>query len=139
MTTKSTAIKKLFAAELRRCCSKRYQTVPSNEALANDFYQSACRDLKVSRETIRKWLKGDTFPDLDCLLHLIDWLELDMSKVFLTPAKGAEDQLIEANVQHVKHDTLTDLHTLEIDAVIKYLSLQRVHEARTCARNIGQG
>ena len=76
-------VKVLFAKELQRCCSEKYHKFPSNEKLARDLCLTSKYRLKVSRETIRKWLKGDTFPDLDYLLHLIGWLELDMRNIFL--------------------------------------------------------
>jgi hypothetical protein len=48
----------------------------------------------VSREAVRKWLKGETFPDLDCLLHLIEWIKLDMSNIFLTPLNDSNNLTI---------------------------------------------
>jgi len=83
MTSTPELVKHRFSAELRRCCGSRYQTAPSNEQFARDLYLSSKYSLKVSRETVRKWFKGDSFPDLDHLLHLIEWLGLDMTKVFV--------------------------------------------------------
>jgi len=84
MNTKVNSVKKLFAEELKRCCNERYHKFPSNEKIARDIFVSSQYSIKVSRETVRKWLKGETFPDLDCLLHLIEWIELDMSNIFST-------------------------------------------------------
>lgn len=82
MNKSSLFIKKRFAEEMKRCCAERYSKIPSNAKLAKDFYYSTNYTLNVNRETVRKWLKGEAFPDLDYLIHLINWLELDMSNVF---------------------------------------------------------
>ena len=115
------SIKKLFSEELRRCCTARYQTIPSNEKLARDLCLSSQHSLKVSRETIRKWLKGDTFPDLDCLLHLIDWLGLDMSKIFLDtriPSKALTNQ---PHIKPANDPVVADLDPEQIDSFIQFL------------------
>jgi transcriptional regulator with XRE-family HTH domain len=83
MTSTPELVKHRFSEELRRCCGSHYPSIPSNEQFARDLYLSSKYSLKVSRETVRKWFKGDSFPDLDHLLHLIQWLGLDMSKVFV--------------------------------------------------------
>ena len=97
MNSKVHSVKKLFSEELKRCCVERYRKFPSNEKLARDLAVSSQYSIKVSRETVRKWLKGDTFPDLDCLLHLIEWLELDMSNIFLNSPYGSDKLLIKYN------------------------------------------
>ena len=91
MTTSPDKIKKLFAQELVKRCLKRYACLPSNERFAKDIYHSSKYRLKVSRETVRKWFKGETFPDLDHLLHLIEWLAIDMSSVFKPLDKGTDE------------------------------------------------
>ena len=105
MTSTPELVKHRFSEELRRCCGSHYQTFPSNEQFARDLYLSSKYVLKVSRETVRKWFKGDSFPDLDHLLHLIKWLGLDMTKVFV-------DEL-----QQDKKEDSTRLQYLDISAV----------------------
>lgn len=82
MTNKAALVKHRFAKELIRCCGSHFKTIPSNEQFARDFFLSSKYQLKVSREAVRKWFKGETFPDLDCFLHLLEWLKLDISKIF---------------------------------------------------------
>jgi len=105
MTSTPELVKHRFSEELRRCCGSHYQTLPSNEQFARDVYLSSKYVLKVSRETVRKWFKGDSFPDLDHLLHLIKWLGLDMSKVFV-------DELT-----HEKKVEAPPLHYLEVSSI----------------------
>jgi len=85
------------------CCARRYRTTPSNEQFARDLYMSSKYVVKVSRETVRKWFKGESFPDLDHLLYLIEWLGLDMSKVF-----------VKNNVITEEHKS-TSVNSLQID------------------------
>ena len=114
-------LKILFAKELQRRCSEKYHKFPSNEKLARDFCLSSRYSLKVSRETIRKWLKGDTFPDLDYLLHLIDWIGLDMSNIFLDIRIGKQLITTQPNIKN-NSDSAGDLNPIEIDSVIKFFA-----------------
>ena len=68
--------------ELVRCCGSHFKSFPSNEQFARDLCLSSKYSLKVSREAVRKWFKGEAFPDLDNFLYLIEWLQLDASKIF---------------------------------------------------------
>ena len=119
-------VKILFAKELQRRCSEKYHKFPSNEKLARDLCLTSKYHLKVSRETIRKWLKGDTFPDLDCLLHLIEWLQLDMRNIFLCNKDSSdipENFQIESNFLH-SNDSPVQLDVDQINLIIKALTVQ---------------
>ena len=69
---------------------KEYLQIPSHEKLSKDFYVSTNYSLNVNRETFRRWLKGEAFPDLDYLVYLISWFNLDMSNVFESSELKAE-------------------------------------------------
>jgi len=119
-------VKAAFATELHRRCSEKYHKFPSNEKLARDLCLTSKHHLKVSRETIRKWLKGDTFPDLDCLLHLIEWLQLDMRNIFLNNENNSniiENFQIESNSLH-SNDIPVQLDVDQINLIIKALKVQ---------------
>ena len=73
----------MFALELKGAIKRYYQNVPSNEQFARDFSRRSGGRLQLSRETARKWLKARAFPDLEHLVLLIEWLEIDMGRVFL--------------------------------------------------------
>jgi hypothetical protein len=114
--------KMLFAKELRRCCAARYNKLPSNEKLARDLCGASKYHLKVSKETVRKWLKGDTFPDLDCLLYLIEWLELDMANIFLNTSAAPPAQMMHSNINNPNCEAVNDLGPIDIDSVIQFLT-----------------
>jgi hypothetical protein len=122
MQYKTEAVKKFFAKEFRRCCAERYAKFPSNEQLSKDLYVSSKYSLKVSRETIRKWLKGENFPDLDCLIHLIDWLGLNMSNVFLTSSGKETLKKNEPEFGHLLSGSHNNISSDEIDLIINILN-----------------
>ncbi len=122
MTSTPELVKHRFAEELLRCCGSYYKTTPSNEQFARDFYLSSKYSLKVSRETVRKWFKGDSFPDLDHLLHLIDWLGLNMTRVFLEDGvnKDFEPTLSSFNMFNSK--SISYISTEQIDFILDILN-----------------
>jgi len=115
MTSTPELVKHRFSKELRRCCGSHYKTMPSNEQFARDLYLASTYVIKVSRETVRKWLKGESFPDLDHLLFLIDWLGVDMTKVFV------DELLLEKNKPEASH-----LHSLDIKS-IEHMTPEQIH------------
>lgn len=123
-------VKTLFAKELQRRCSDKYHKFPSNEKLARDLCLTSKYHLKVSRETIRKWLKGDTFPDLDCLLHLIEWLQLDMGNIFLDVRDNldiSENSQSESSFSY-SNDIPVELNVEQINLIIKVLKAQETSQ-----------
>ena len=114
--------KMLFAIELRRCCAAKYNQLPSNEKLARDLWVASKYHLKVSKETIRKWLKGDTFPDLDCLLYLIEWIELDVANIFSNLSAAPPALMIHSNINNLNCEAVDDLSPIDIDSVIQFLT-----------------
>ena len=123
-------VKTLFSKELERRCSEKYHKFPSNEKLARDLCLTSRYRLKVSRETIRKWLKGDTFPDLDCLLHLIEWLQLDMRNIFLCTEDNPdipENLHTESDFSDQK-DISENLNVEQINLIIKVLKSQETSQ-----------
>lgn len=122
MTNTPYSVKQLFAKELHRCCAERYTSFPSNEQLARDLYLSSKYSLKVSRETIRKWLKAETFPDLDHLLHLIDWLGLNMSNVFVESDIKTDGRSNRSHLQYLDISSINQITPEQIDSFVGLLT-----------------
>jgi transcriptional regulator with XRE-family HTH domain len=123
MTSTPELVKHRFSEELRRCCGSHYQTVPSNEQFARDLYLSSKYVLKVSRETVRKWFKGDSFPDLDHLLHLIEWLGLDMTNVFIDDLKHEKKKVELPHLQNLDIRSIEQITPEQIDSFVSLLNL----------------
>jgi len=123
MTSTPELVKHRFSEELRRCCGSHYQTVPSNEQFARDLYLSSKYVLKVSRETVRKWFKGDSFPDLDHLLHLIEWLGLDMTNVFIDDLRYEKNKVELPHLQNLDIRSIEQITPEQIDSFVSLLNL----------------
>lgn len=135
MHTQVHQVKTAFAKELQRRCADKYNKFPSNEKLARDLCLTSKYQMKVSRETVRKWLKGDTFPDLDCLLHLIEWLQLDVNNIFLIKTNN---QNILENPQSGFNFSDSDYVSLKLDAeqVTVIIKVLKVHTSTEIAEKI---
>jgi len=121
MTSNTELVKHRFAQELIRCCGSHFNTFPSNEQFARDLFLSSKYKLKVSREAVRKWFKGETFPDLDLFLYLIEWLNLDVVRIFSAvdiPIKKPLSQ----DVEFLTFDGKKNITTKHIDAVVLLLT-----------------
>jgi transcriptional regulator with XRE-family HTH domain len=96
--------------------------IPSNEQFARDLYLSSKYVLKVSRETVRKWFKGDSFPDLDHLLHLIKWLGLDMTKVFVDELHHEKSATEASRLQYLDISSIEQITPEQIDSFVGLLN-----------------
>ena len=121
MSSKNEIVKNRFAEELIRCCGSHYKTIPSNEQFARDFYLSSKYKLKVSREAVRKWFKGETFPDLDYFLHLIEWLKLDISRIFPSEIVNKLNKL-PMHIQYLNVEGSEQITSKQIDILISLLN-----------------
>jgi hypothetical protein len=67
---------KRFAAHFKEQLKKRYKKVPSTNFIANEFNLRAHDSETVSREAVRKWLNGLSFPKSDKLSVMRKWLDV---------------------------------------------------------------
>ena len=113
-------VKIKFSEEMKRCCLKKYKVIPSNAKLSKDFYVATKYKLKVNQETFRLWLKGETFPDLNSLLQLIEWLGLDLNNIFYFNNISSGENKQEQNELDIK--LVNNINEKNIDLVINILS-----------------
>jgi hypothetical protein len=69
-------LRKQFAHHFKEQLKKRYKKVPSTNFIANEFNLRAHECSTVSREAVRKWLNGLSFPTSDKLSVMRKWLDL---------------------------------------------------------------
>jgi len=131
MRNKNDIVKNRFAEELLRCCRTHFKTIPSNEQFSRDFYLSSKYELKVSREAVRKWFKGETFPDLDYFLHLIEWLKLDISNIFPNKNVSSPNKL-PTHIQYLKYEGGEQISNRQIDLLISLLSVIKKTNSLDC-------
>lgn len=81
-------VAKFLSEIIKKSLRIKYGKVPSASRFANEFNLRAHGTKTITNETARKWLLGLTFPEIDKLIVLSDWLEIDLSIVL----KGALQQ-----------------------------------------------
>lgn len=69
-------LRKQFASQFKEQLVKRYKKIPSTNFIANEFNLRARDSHTVSREAVRKWLNGMSFPTSDKLSVMRKWLDL---------------------------------------------------------------
>lgn len=112
---KSELLKNLFALELKEKLLLKYKNLPSAEKIARDIKTSSNSKLDPHCETIRKWLKGDTFPDLAHLVYLMNWLDLNMTRVFETFKNSHNinnEQLIRKNYASISIEDVKNIENV---------------------------
>jgi hypothetical protein len=67
---------KTFSTHFKEQLEKRYKKVPSTSFIANEFNLRAYDCETVSREAVRKWLKGFSIPKSDKLAVMQKWLDI---------------------------------------------------------------
>jgi hypothetical protein len=78
-------IKDKFPEVLRKKLLKKYGYIPSCTVFANHFNLKSSGYKTITRETARRWINGDSFPQLDNFYTLTSWLkftEEDLNIIF---------------------------------------------------------
>lgn len=99
------ALRLNFGEALRVALVNRLGKVPSATYLANQFNFRSHGTSAITRETARKWLTGQSIPEIERLNILIEWLGIDSRKFIGSNARqsaeqdaGADDDLIIATI-----------------------------------------
>ena len=78
--TRHQKIRDTFSHSLKQCLVARYTKVPSAAFVAKEFnLRTEDVDDSISQESARKWLRGLAVPELDKLLILQAWLQIDLN------------------------------------------------------------
>lgn len=72
-----TKLSSQFKNTLNDALMKRYKRRASSAQVARDFSSSSGGCSSISRETVRKWRNGSSYPNSDQLLLLVKWLDPD--------------------------------------------------------------
>ena len=73
-------LNKKFSEELKACLEKKYKKKIKNAEFAT-FYNLQF-DRSITSETARKWLRGESVPNVHTINDLANWLEMDLSGLF---------------------------------------------------------
>ena len=78
---KGKIFKSLFAKQFRIKLILVYGSMPSCERVARDVRVASKGEINLHAKTIRKWINGEVFPDLNNFAFLIQWLDLDIIEI----------------------------------------------------------
>ena len=73
-------LNKKFSEELNACLEAKYKRKIKNAEFAT-FYNLQF-DRSITSETARKWLRGESVPNVHTINDLANWLEMDLSGLF---------------------------------------------------------
>ena len=85
LTSTRKLVSETFSRSLQELLTEKYGYLPSAAKFSDAFNLRAHGTTTISRETARKWLRGEAIPELSRLRVLIMWLGLKPAD-FLDPA-----------------------------------------------------
>ena len=97
MVRKNQNITMIFSQALRIGLLSKYKKIPSSGFVAKEFNLRAKGTSTITSETARRWLNGLVIPDLEKLIALSEWLEIDLNTL-LSVRKASENN--ELNLAH---------------------------------------
>ncbi len=87
---KKQVLRDSFSLALANGLLMRYQKVPSAAFLAKEFNIRTDVTEPITQESARRWLRGLAIPELDKLLVLRSWLDLDLNALGMPSIEGVE-------------------------------------------------
>ncbi len=91
---------------LNEALIKKFGKIPSANTFANQFNLRAYGTKTITRETARKWLLGLAVPEIDKLVVLVDWLEINVLELFSKDL----NQKHHVNGSHIPNGSDVDSH-----------------------------
>jgi len=82
----------LFSRRLNELLMAKYGYIPSAAKFSDAFNLRAHGTTTISRETARKWMRGEAIPELSRLKVLINWLGLK-------PSAFLEEEFTESSIE----------------------------------------
>ena len=84
------ALRDSFSLSLVNALALRYQEIPSAAFVAKEFNLRTSTSDSITQESARRWLRGLAIPELDKLLVLRSWLDLDLNALGMPSVEAAE-------------------------------------------------
>lgn len=84
------ALRDSFSLSLVKALALRYQEIPSAAFVAKEFNLRTSTSDSITQESARRWLRGLAIPELDKLLVLRSWLDLDLNALGMPSVEAVE-------------------------------------------------
>ena len=93
MVRKNQNISMVFSQALRIGLLSKYKQIPSSGFIAREFNLRAKKTSTITPETARRWLNGVVLPDLEKLITLSEWLEIDLNTLLSVRKASGNNEL----------------------------------------------
>jgi len=84
------ALRDSFSSSLVNALALRYREIPSAAFVAKEFNLRTSTLEPITQESARRWLRGLAIPELDKLLVLRSWLDLDLNALGIPSVEAVE-------------------------------------------------
>ncbi len=84
------ALRDSFSLSLVNALALRYREIPSAAFVAKEFNLRTSTLEPITQESARRWLRGLAIPELDKLLVLRSWLDLDLNALGMPSVEAVE-------------------------------------------------
>jgi hypothetical protein len=121
------ALRDSFALALANGLLMRYQEVPSAAFLAKEFNLRSELAEPITQESARRWLRGLAIPELDKLLVLRSWLDLDLNALGMPSIEGVEKRDAQLNGVEIKNQEVFIKTTQSIKESLQVLMMEVEH------------
>jgi len=101
-------LRKIFSEALLEGLTRRYKLVPSAAFVAKEYNIRAHSSQFISHESARRWLQGTSLPDLDKLLVLRSWLDLDLNSFGMPSLESVESKESEYAKYYIENDKIIE-------------------------------
>jgi len=128
------ALRDSFALALANGLLMRYQEVPSAAFLAKEFNLRIEISDPITQESARRWLRGLAIPELDKLLVLRSWLDLDLNALGMRSIEGIEQRNAQLSKTNMKNQEVFIETTQSIKESLQVLMMEINHLEQTLAQ-----
>jgi len=118
------ALRDSFALALANGLLMRYQEVPSAAFLAKEFNLRSEPAESITQESARRWLRGLAIPELDKLLILRSWLDLDLNALGMPSIEGVEKRDAQLSGVQIKNQEVFIKTTQSIKESLQTLMME---------------
>ena len=121
------ALRDSFALALANGLLMRYQEVPSAAFLAKEFNLRIEISDPITQESARRWLRGLAIPELDKLLVLRSWLDLDLNALGMRSIEGIGQRNAQLSKTNMKNQEVFIETTQSIKESLQVLMMEINH------------
>ena len=83
----------IFSQAPRIGLLSKYKKIPTSGFIAREFNIRAKKTSTITPETARRWLNGLALPDLEKLIALSEWLEIDLNTLLSVQKASGNNEL----------------------------------------------